>query len=190
MTVGNRAYHHQRMRRRSHIARSSIFASLTAGASPALLTLPSSSTGIPACAQVPQHTPQCLAIIATSFFSPLPYPLSGRPPVFLPPHGMSSRAQCGICSSAFARTVVAGSFGFAFASFASAFALPLPLPSPFEDGDSVRVAHDYSVRRGTRPPLSAVRSRLHGWLAMQPPDHFLLMEPNEELLSSTRRVKV
>ena len=30
-------------------------------------------------------------------------------------------------------------------------------------------------------PLSLVRSRLHHWLAMQPPDHFLLLEPDVEL---------
>jgi DNA-binding transcriptional regulator YhcF (GntR family) len=29
--------------------------------------------------------------------------------------------------------------------------------------------------------LSAVQSRLHQWLALQPPDHFLLIEPDEEL---------
>jgi GntR family transcriptional regulator len=33
--------------------------------------------------------------------------------------------------------------------------------------------------RGT--PLAAVRSRLRHWLEMQPPDHFLVIEPNEEL---------
>ncbi len=30
-------------------------------------------------------------------------------------------------------------------------------------------------------PLSTVRSRLRHWLALQPPDHFLLIEPDEEL---------
>jgi DNA-binding transcriptional regulator YhcF (GntR family) len=30
-------------------------------------------------------------------------------------------------------------------------------------------------------PLSTVRSRLRQWLEMQPPDHFLLIEPDEEL---------
>ena len=30
-------------------------------------------------------------------------------------------------------------------------------------------------------PLSEVRSRLQHWIAIQPPDHFLLLEPEEEL---------
>jgi DNA-binding transcriptional regulator YhcF (GntR family) len=30
-------------------------------------------------------------------------------------------------------------------------------------------------------PLSALRARLRQWLAVQPPDHFLLVEPDEEL---------
>jgi DNA-binding transcriptional regulator YhcF (GntR family) len=30
-------------------------------------------------------------------------------------------------------------------------------------------------------PLSTVRSRLRQWLELQPPDHFLLIEPDEEL---------
>ena len=30
-------------------------------------------------------------------------------------------------------------------------------------------------------PLAAVRARLRHWLALQPPDHFLLIEPDEEL---------
>jgi DNA-binding transcriptional regulator YhcF (GntR family) len=32
-------------------------------------------------------------------------------------------------------------------------------------------------------PLAAIRSRLRQWLALQPPDHFLLIEPDEELRS-------
>ena len=53
---------------------------------------------------------QYLATIATSFFRLCRFPRSAcppilldrRPPVFLPPHRLSSRAQRGICSSAFA----------------------------------------------------------------------------------------
>jgi DNA-binding transcriptional regulator YhcF (GntR family) len=32
-------------------------------------------------------------------------------------------------------------------------------------------------------PMATVRSRLRQWLAMQPPDHFLVIEPDEELRS-------
>ena len=35
--------------------------------------------------------------------------------------------------------------------------------------------------RGLGTPLSAVRSRLRQWLELQPPDHFLLIEPDQEL---------
>lgn len=35
--------------------------------------------------------------------------------------------------------------------------------------------------RELRAPLSTVRSRLRQWLELQPPDHFLLIEPDEEL---------
>ena len=35
--------------------------------------------------------------------------------------------------------------------------------------------------RELRLPLGTVRQRLQQWLAMQPPDHFLLIEPEEEL---------
>jgi DNA-binding transcriptional regulator YhcF (GntR family) len=41
-----------------------------------------------------------------------------------------------------------------------------------------------SLFRSTRDigvPLTVVRSRLQQWLTMQPPDHFLLIEPDEEL---------
>ncbi len=35
--------------------------------------------------------------------------------------------------------------------------------------------------RKTGTPLSLLRSRLHRWLELQPPDHFLVIEPDEEL---------
>src|SRR5262249_32811482 len=35
--------------------------------------------------------------------------------------------------------------------------------------------------RNLNVPLSKVRSRLRHWLEMQPPDHFLLVEPDEDL---------
>jgi GntR family transcriptional regulator len=35
--------------------------------------------------------------------------------------------------------------------------------------------------RGVGAPLSSVRERLRQWLDLQPPDHFLLVEPEEEL---------
>jgi DNA-binding transcriptional regulator YhcF (GntR family) len=43
------------------------------------------------------------------------------------------------------------------------------------------IANLFRSARELGSPLSAVRSRLHEWLAMQPPDHFLLIEPDEEL---------
>ena len=43
------------------------------------------------------------------------------------------------------------------------------------------VANLFCSARELGFPLSAVQSRLHEWLAMQPPDHFLLIEPDEEL---------
>ncbi len=39
----------------------------------------------------------------------------------------------------------------------------------------------FSTARELRVPLETVRSRLRHWLELQPPDHFLLIEPNEEL---------
>jgi GntR family transcriptional regulator len=42
-------------------------------------------------------------------------------------------------------------------------------------GDLFRSARKFGV------PLSAVRTRLRQWLELQPPDHFLLIEPDEEL---------
>jgi DNA-binding transcriptional regulator YhcF (GntR family) len=43
------------------------------------------------------------------------------------------------------------------------------------------IANLFRSARELGSPLSAVQSRLHEWLAMQPPDHFLLIEPDEEL---------
>jgi GntR family transcriptional regulator len=39
----------------------------------------------------------------------------------------------------------------------------------------------FRVARESGMPLAAFRSRLSYWLEMQPPDHFLLIEPNDEL---------
>lgn len=39
----------------------------------------------------------------------------------------------------------------------------------------------FSTARELGAPLGTVRSRLRHWLELQPPDHFLLVEPNEEL---------
>jgi GntR family transcriptional regulator len=43
------------------------------------------------------------------------------------------------------------------------------------------VAALFRQARELGTPLSTVRSRLRQWLEMQPPDHFLLIEPDEEL---------
>lgn len=43
------------------------------------------------------------------------------------------------------------------------------------------IAHFFRAARKLGIPLLAVRSRLRQWLAWQPPDHFLVIEPDEEL---------
>lgn len=43
------------------------------------------------------------------------------------------------------------------------------------------VANLFRSARSIGLPLSTVRSRLRHWLELQPPDHFLLLEPDEEL---------
>jgi DNA-binding transcriptional regulator YhcF (GntR family) len=43
------------------------------------------------------------------------------------------------------------------------------------------IANFFRSARRLGTPLPAVRSRLRRWLASQPPDHFLLIEPDEEL---------
>ncbi|HTR26431.1 MAG TPA: GntR family transcriptional regulator [Terriglobales bacterium] len=43
------------------------------------------------------------------------------------------------------------------------------------------IAKLFSTARELGAPLGRVRSRLRHWLDLQPPDHFLLVEPNEEL---------
>jgi DNA-binding transcriptional regulator YhcF (GntR family) len=54
---------------------------------------------------------------------------------------------------------------------------PLPTTLALDQliGSLFRSAKDIGV------PLTVVRSRLQQWLTMQPPDHFLLIEPDEEL---------
>ena len=43
------------------------------------------------------------------------------------------------------------------------------------------IARLFRSARELAAPLSTVRSRLRQWLELQPPDHFLLIEPDEEL---------
>jgi GntR family transcriptional regulator len=43
------------------------------------------------------------------------------------------------------------------------------------------IAQLFRSARELRVPLSAVRARLRHWLELQPPDHFLLIEPDAEL---------
>ena len=43
------------------------------------------------------------------------------------------------------------------------------------------IAHLFATARQLGVPLPALRSRLRQWLELQPPDHFLLIEPDEEL---------
>src|SRR5207248_8656284 len=43
------------------------------------------------------------------------------------------------------------------------------------------IANFFSSTRKLNTPLAVVRSRLKQWLEMQPPDHFLLIEPDEQL---------
>jgi DNA-binding transcriptional regulator YhcF (GntR family) len=43
------------------------------------------------------------------------------------------------------------------------------------------IARLFRSARELGAPLSTVRSRLRQWLELQPPDHFLLIEPDEEL---------
>jgi|HubBroStandDraft_6_1064221.scaffolds.fasta_scaffold00094_7 DNA-binding transcriptional regulator YhcF (GntR family) len=43
------------------------------------------------------------------------------------------------------------------------------------------IAHLFRSARKLGTPVPAVRARLRQWLALRPPDHFLLIEPNEEL---------
>ena len=44
-----------------------------------------------------------------------------------------------------------------------------------------RIAQLFRSAREARMPLAELRSRLNQWLTMQPPDHFLLIEPDEDL---------
>ncbi|HKV05417.1 MAG TPA: GntR family transcriptional regulator [Candidatus Acidoferrales bacterium] len=43
------------------------------------------------------------------------------------------------------------------------------------------IANVFRAARKLGAPLPAVRSRLRQWLELQPPDHFLVIEPDEEL---------
>jgi DNA-binding transcriptional regulator YhcF (GntR family) len=44
------------------------------------------------------------------------------------------------------------------------------------------IANLFRSARSCNAPLAAVRSRLRHWLDLQPPDHFLIIEPDAELL--------
>jgi DNA-binding transcriptional regulator YhcF (GntR family) len=44
------------------------------------------------------------------------------------------------------------------------------------------IANLFRSARACNAPLATVRSRLRHWLDLQPPDHFLVIEPDEELL--------
>jgi DNA-binding transcriptional regulator YhcF (GntR family) len=57
-------------------------------------------------------------------------------------------------------------------------------PSQLPDGNLALdrlVADLFRSARELNVPLAQVRARLQHWLAIQPPDHFLLIEPDEEL---------
>jgi len=56
----------------------------------------------------------------------------------------------------------------------------IPTQSP-ELGLDRLIAGLFRSARQLRVPLSAVRARLQYWLDLQPPDHFLLLEPDPEL---------
>src|SRR5260221_7808305 len=43
------------------------------------------------------------------------------------------------------------------------------------------IANLFRSARNAGTPLASVRTRLRQWLELQPPDHFLLIEPDEEL---------
>lgn len=43
------------------------------------------------------------------------------------------------------------------------------------------IAEFFRSARGLEVPLAEVRSRLRHWLELQPPDHFLLIEPDDQL---------
>jgi GntR family transcriptional regulator len=57
---------------------------------------------------------------------------------------------------------------------------PELLPSPARELDQT-IALLFRSARTLGVSLPAIRSRLRQWLEMQPPDHFLLIEPDEEL---------
>src|ERR1700733_6943060 len=57
---------------------------------------------------------------------------------------------------------------------------PNVVPSPALALDQI-VANLFRAARELGVPLAAVRSRIRHWLDLQPPDHFLLIEPDEEI---------
>jgi len=57
---------------------------------------------------------------------------------------------------------------------------PEVAPSPALALDQM-IAALFRSARDLGVPLATVRARLRHWLALQPPDHFLLIEPDEEL---------
>ena len=63
-----------------------------------------------------------------------------------------------------------------------AHSIPCPqaLLSPELQLDQL-IARLFRSARETGTPLAALRARLRQWLALQPPDHFLVVDPDEEL---------
>ena len=57
---------------------------------------------------------------------------------------------------------------------------PQALLSPELQLDQL-IARLFRSARETGTPLAALRARLRQWLALQPPDHFLVVDPDEEL---------
>jgi DNA-binding transcriptional regulator YhcF (GntR family) len=58
---------------------------------------------------------------------------------------------------------------------------PTDLPPPAAVALDQLIARLFRSAREIGAPLASVRSRLRQWLELQPPDHFLLIEPDEEL---------
>jgi DNA-binding transcriptional regulator YhcF (GntR family) len=56
-----------------------------------------------------------------------------------------------------------------------------PTPPPNGIALDRLIADFFRSTRELNTPLSEVRSRLRHWLELQPPDHFLLIEPDEQL---------
>lgn len=60
-------------------------------------------------------------------------------------------------------------------------AAPAQLPSSGEIALDQLIGEFFRAARKLDAPLSEVRSRLRHWMELQPPDHFLVLEPDDEL---------